>query len=34
MIQLVRVYSGTDGESHFEDLTPDHFVDIANRIGI
>ena len=33
MVQIVRVYSGSDGESHFEDLTPDQFNSIANRIG-
>ena len=33
MVQIVRVYSGSDGESHFEDLTPDQFNAIANRKG-
>ena len=33
MTQIVRVYAGPDGESHFEDLTPDQFADVANRIG-
>ena len=32
-MQIVRVYSGSDGESHFEDLTADQFADIANRVG-
>lgn len=32
-MQIVRVYSGDDGESHFEDLTPEQFADIVNRIG-
>ena len=33
MVQIVRVYSGSDGESHFEDLTPEQFNGIANRKG-
>ena len=33
MTQIVRVYSGSDGESHFEDLTADQFAEIANRKG-
>ena len=33
MGQIVRVYSGSDGESHFENLTPDQFADIANNVG-
>ena len=33
MVQIVRVYTGNDGESHFEDLTPDQFAEIANNIG-
>ena len=32
-MQIVRVYSGDDGESHFEDLTPDQFAEIVNRVG-
>ena len=32
-MKIVRVYSGNDGESHFEDLTPDQFALIANRVG-
>jgi hypothetical protein len=32
-MQIVRVYSGDDGESHFEDLTPDQFAEIVNNIG-
>jgi hypothetical protein len=32
-MQIVRVYSGDDGESHFEDLTPDKFAEIVNHIG-
>ena len=33
MVQIVRVYTGSDGESHFEDLTPDQFAEIANNLG-
>ena len=33
MVQIVRVYAGSDGESHFEDLTPDQFGEIANNLG-
>ena len=32
-MQIVRVYSGTDDESHFEDLSPDQFNEIASRVG-
>ena len=33
MARIVRVYSGTDGESHFEDLTPDQLAQIVNNVG-
>ena len=33
MVQIVRVYSGTDGESHFEDVSPEEFAEIANQVG-
>ena len=33
MVQIVRVYSGDDGESHFEDLTPDQLAEIVNNVG-
>lgn len=33
MVQMVRVYSGNDGESHFEELTPDQFAEIVNNVG-
>lgn len=33
MVQIVRVYSGDDGESHFEDWTPDQFARIVNNVG-
>ena len=32
-MQIVRVYTGTDGESHFEDLTPEQFAKIVNNLG-
>ena len=32
-MQIVRVYSGDDGESHFEDLTPEQFAAIVNNVG-
>ena len=30
---IVRIYSGDDGESHFEELTADRFAEIANDVG-
>ena len=33
MGKIVRVYSGSDGESHFEDLTPDQLAQIVNNVG-
>jgi len=32
-MQIVRVYTGTDGESHFEDLTPEQLATIVNNLG-
>lgn len=32
-MQIVRVYAGEDGESHFEDLTPDQLTALLPRIG-
>ena len=32
-MQIVRVFSGDDGESHFEDVSPDAFAKIANNLG-
>ena len=32
-MQVVRVYTGTDGESHFEDLTPEQLATIVNNLG-
>src|SRR5215813_5298964 len=33
LMQIVRVYTGADGESHFEDLTPEQFAQIVNNVG-
>ena len=30
---IIRIYAGADGESHFEELTPDQFADLANNVG-
>ena len=32
-MQIVRIVSGDDGESHFEDLTPDQLAEVVSRIG-
>jgi hypothetical protein len=32
-MQIVRVYTGADGESHFEDLTPEQLAQIVNNVG-
>ena len=32
-MKIVRVYSGDDGESHFEDVTPEEMANIVNRVG-
>ena len=32
-MSIFRVFSGDDGESHFEDVTPEQFAEIANRRG-
>ena len=32
-MRIVRVFSGDDGESHFEDLTPDQLAEIIFPIG-
>ena len=32
-MQIVRVFSGDDGESHFEDVAPEEMVAIAKRLG-
>ena len=32
-MQIVRVFSGDDGESHFEDVSAEDFAKIANRLG-
>ena len=33
MMRITRVYGGNDGESHFEDPTPDQAAEIVNRRG-
>src|SRR4029453_1649234 len=33
LMQIVRVYTGADGESHFEDLTPEQLAQIVNNVG-
>ncbi len=30
---IIRIYTGDDGESHFQDVTPDEFSAIANNVG-
>ena len=30
---IVRIFTGDDGESHFQDVTPDEFAGIANNVG-
>jgi hypothetical protein len=32
-MRIVRVYSGRDGESHFEEWTPEQFAKVVNRMG-
>ena len=32
-MKIVRVYSGDDGESHFEDVTAEEMVNIVNKVG-
>ena len=32
-MQIVRVYSGDDGEAHFEDLTADQLAEIVYPVG-
>ena len=32
-MQIVRVFSGNDGESQFADLTPDRLAELVSRIG-
>ena len=32
-MQIVRVFAGDDGESHFEDVAPEEMVTIAKRLG-
>ena len=30
---IVRIFTGDDDESHFQDVTPDEFAEIANNVG-
>jgi len=32
-MQIIRVYTGSEGESHFEEVTPEHFAQIVNNVG-
>ncbi len=32
-MKIIRVFSGDDGESHFEDVTPEDMAKIVNRLG-
>lgn len=32
-MQIIRVFSGDDGESHFEEVAPEEMVAIAKRLG-
>ena len=32
-MRIVRVYAGRDGESHFEEWTPEQFAKITSRLG-
>ena len=33
MARIVKVYSGSDGESHFEEMTAEQFSAIVNNVG-
>lgn len=32
-MQIVRVYAGSDGESHFEDMAAEQLSELVNRVG-
>ncbi|NQW22531.1 MAG: hypothetical protein HQ475_03705 [SAR202 cluster bacterium] len=32
-MKIVRVFAGEDGESHFEDVSPEEMATIVNRVG-
>ena len=32
-MKIIRVFSGEDGESHFEDVTAEEMATIVNRVG-
>ena len=32
-MKIIRVFAGDDGESHFEEVSPEEMAGIANRLG-
>jgi quercetin dioxygenase-like cupin family protein len=32
-MKVVRIYTGTDNQTHFQDLTPETFATIAGKVG-
>ena len=32
-MKIIRVFAGDDGESHFEEVTPEEMAGIVNRLG-
>ena len=32
-MQIARIFSGDDGESHFEDLTADQLAEVVSQVG-
>ena len=32
-MQIIRLYTGDEGESHLEDLTPEQLAEIVNKVG-
>ena len=32
-MKIIRVFTGDDGESHFEDVSPEEMTKIVNRVG-
>jgi hypothetical protein len=33
LMKVVRIYTGTDNQTHFQDLTPETFATIAGKVG-
>ena len=33
-MQIIRLYTGDDGEAHFEDWTPDQLAEIVSKVGV